>query len=219
MRPSPFFTLDSIITRDYTSLLWEITLHCCERLHFIVVRDYTSLLREITLHCCERLHFIVVRDYFSIWIIQPAVRFNRRLELTADSFILSTHYSAVYLYSPRLRRRYRRSILTALMRPSLFILYKPLLFRLHFIITRDYTSSLREITLHHYERLHFIITRDYSSSLREITLHCYERLHFIITRDYTSSLREITLHCYERLHFIVTQIKYLNYTTRRPFLP
>ena len=69
--------------------------------------------------------------------------------------------------------------------------------RFHFIITRDFTSSLREITLHCYW--------DYTSSLREITLHCYERLHFIITRDFTSSLREISLHHYERLHFIVTR--------------
>jgi len=83
--------------------------------------------------------------------------------------------------------------------------------RFHFIVI--------EITLHHYERLHFIVTRDYTSLLL--------RLHFIITRDYTSSLREITLHHYERLHFIITrdytsslrEIKYLNYTTRRLFLP
>ena len=32
------------------------TNHCCERLHFDVARDYTSMLREITLRCCERLH-------------------------------------------------------------------------------------------------------------------------------------------------------------------
>jgi hypothetical protein len=46
---------------------------------------------------------------------------------------------------------------------------------------------------HHYERLLFIITRDYTSSLREIAIHHYERLHFNITRDFTSSLREIAL--------------------------
>jgi hypothetical protein len=83
--------------------------------------------------------------------------------------------STVHLYSPRLRRRYRRSILTAVIR-----------------------SSFLYFRFHHYERLLLIITRDYTSLLREITLHCYERLHFIVTRDYTSLLREITLHCYER---------------------
>jgi hypothetical protein len=127
----------------------------------------------------------------------------------------------------------RLSILTALMRPSLF-------YTLDFIITRDFTSLLREIpthcysdyksllreiTNHYYERLQIIITRDYKSLLREITNHYYERLQIIITRitthcysDYKSLLREITNHCYsdyksllreitnhyyERLHFII----------------
>ena len=104
----------------------------------------------------------------------------------------------------------RLSILTALMRPSLF-------YTLDFIITRDFTSLLREIpthcysdyksllreiTNHYYERLQIIITRitthcysDYKSLLREITNHCYS--------DYKSLLREITNHYYERLHFII----------------
>jgi len=54
----------------------------------------------------------------------PAVYIYRRYELTADSnlstFLFSTFpivYIPVHLYSPRLRRRFRRSILTAVMRP------------------------------------------------------------------------------------------------------
>ena len=35
-------------------------------LQIIVARDYTSMFREITLRCCERLHFDVARDYISI---------------------------------------------------------------------------------------------------------------------------------------------------------
>jgi hypothetical protein len=45
----PFFIL-------YKSLLREITLRCYERLQIIVARDYTSVLREITNHCCS--HYI-----------------------------------------------------------------------------------------------------------------------------------------------------------------
>ena len=109
--------------------------------------------------------------------------------------------------------------LTNILRPSLLFATSSLLspvysygayatfpfFTVDSIISRDYTSSFREITLHHFERLHFIISRDYTSLLREITLHCYERLHFNVSRDSKSMLREITLHCYERLHFIVTR--------------
>ena len=231
MRPLPFFTLNSIITRDYTSLLL--------RLHFIVTRDYTSLLREITLHCYERL---------SIWIIQPAVYFYRRSDLTERfihsldtllrplSLLSASRASPVHSYGAfaRLAKRerveapsnalccsewatvyfYRRSDLTERFIHSLDTLLRPLsllsasrasrasraspvhsygayatfpFYTLDSIITRYYTSLLREITNHHYS--------DYKSLLREITLHCCEWLHFIIT--------QITNHCYERLHFIV----------------
>jgi hypothetical protein len=91
-----------------------------------------------------------------------------------------------------------------------------LFFTLDSFITRDYTSLLREITLHCYERLQIIITRDYKSLLlglyfivTRITLHCYERLHFIVSR--------ITLHYYERLHFIVSRIT-LHYYERLHFI-
>ena len=100
-------------------------------------------------------------------------------------------------YSIRSLRSLRHSILS-----RSFLHFE----RLHFIISRDYTSSFREITLHCYEILHFIVTRYYTSLLSEITLHHYERFHFIVVRDFTSSLREISLHCCERFHFIVTQI-------------
>ena len=55
------------------------------------------------------------------------------------------------------------------MRPSLF-------YASDFNITRDYTSTLREIDIPHYERLHFTIMRDWYSTLREITLQHYQRL-------------------------------------------
>jgi hypothetical protein len=64
--PSIFHTLQINVTRDYNSMLREITLRCYERLQIIVTRDYTSMLREITNHCYERLHFVVTRDYISI---------------------------------------------------------------------------------------------------------------------------------------------------------
>jgi hypothetical protein len=70
--------------------------------------------------------FNVVRDLWigiRIWI--TAVRFDRRLELTADVYSFSRRLYfqlfflftniPVHLYSSRLRRRYRRSILTAVM--------------------------------------------------------------------------------------------------------
>jgi len=64
--PSIFHTLQINVTRDYNSMLREITNHCCERLQFNVARDYNSMLREITLHHYERLQFNVARDYISI---------------------------------------------------------------------------------------------------------------------------------------------------------
>ena len=86
-------------------------------------------------------------------------------------------------YSIRSLRSLRHSILS-----RSFLHFE----RLHFIISRDYTSSFREITLHCYEILHFIVTRYYTSLLSEITLHHYERFHFIVVRDFTSSLRDIS---------------------------
>jgi hypothetical protein len=119
MRPSFFYFTLHHYERLYFIVI-QITLHHYERLYFIVTRDYTSLLREITLHCYERLHFIVTRDLvFELY--KPPSIFTVGLIRRRGLFILSTHYSALYLYSTRLRRRYRRSILTAFMRPSLFI--------------------------------------------------------------------------------------------------
>ena len=158
MRPS-LFTLDSIITRDSKSLLREIPNHCYERFQIIVMRDYTSMLREITLQHYERLPF-------SISIIHPPSIFTvgmiwRRILSTFpfSTLLFGWQTSSVHLYSPRLRRRYRRSILTALMRPSFFY-----------------------VRFHHYERFQIIVMRDSLSSLREIPNQCYERLHFNVTR-------------------------------------
>ena len=119
----------------------------------------------------------------------------------------------VHSHSPRLRRRFACLFLRRLCDlPFLYFRFHHHE-RLHFIVTRDYKSLLREITNHYYERLQIIITRDYKSLLREITTHCYSDynslllgLQLIVTRitthcysDYKSLLREITLH-------------YLNYT-------
>jgi hypothetical protein len=242
---TPFYPAPFFISRDFTSSFREISLHCYERFHFIVVRDYNSMLREITLHHYERLHFIVTRDYtsllweitiqcyerLSIWIIQPAVRFDRRFESTERfihsldtllrrlSLLYASRASPVHSYGGGSAPQRRLLICRHTTPPSIFTL-------------RDFVAAFAGPFLRrlcdlpflyfrflHYDILHFIVI--------EITLHCYERLHFIITRDYTSLLRDITLHCYEILHFIVTryytsllrEIKYLNYTTRRLFLP
>jgi len=79
------------------------------------MRDYTSMLWEIWIHCYER---------FSIWFThQPSiftVGMNwRRIILISRRFYfqpsLLVIHIPVHLYSPRLRRRFRRSILTAVM--------------------------------------------------------------------------------------------------------
>jgi hypothetical protein len=103
----------------------------------------------------ERLHFIVVRDYFSIWFIHPPSIFTvgmnwRRIILISRRFYFQPSLLVinipVHLYSPRLRRRFRRSILTAVMRPSPFYTFG-------FNIMRDLDSLLWEITNQCYDRL------------------------------------------------------------------
>ena len=97
--------------------------------------------------------------------------FSRSLDVSIfnSSFWLTN--IPVHLYSPL--RVLRRSILTALMRPLHFSYFTiHCCERLHFGVTRDYNSMLREITLHHYEISRFIIARDHASSLWEITLRC-----------------------------------------------
>jgi hypothetical protein len=161
-------------------------------LQFNVTRDYNSMLREITLRCYERLQFNVARDYFSIWIIQSAVTFDRRYDWTADGlfsrrFFFQLFFLAINIpvqsYSPL--RVLRRSILTAVMRPF------PFFHTLQFNVARDYNSMLL--------RSRFIITRYHASSLWVITLHHYEISRFDVARDYNSMLREITIQCCERL--------------------
>jgi hypothetical protein len=113
--------LQIIITRDYKSLLREITNHYYERLQIIITRDYKSLLREITNHYYSDynslllgLQIIITRDYKSLLLglqiivtrdyksllreitlhylnYTPAVHIHRRSEFTEDSFFLSTH--------------------------------------------------------------------------------------------------------------------------------
>ena len=90
-------------------------------LHFVIARDYASLLREITHQSGERLRINLVRNYIRIWIIQSAVRFDRRYEWTADVYSISRrlYFQLFFLltnipvqsYSPL--RVLRRSISTA----------------------------------------------------------------------------------------------------------
>ena len=95
----------------------------CERLRFVVARDYESIWWEITHQSCEILRINLVIDYIRIWIIQSAVRFDRRYEWTADVYSISRrlYFQLFFLltnipvqsYSPL--RVLRRSISTAVM--------------------------------------------------------------------------------------------------------
>ena len=108
------------------------------------MRDYTPTLREITLQHYERLHSNITRDCFSISITRLPSIFTIGLYWRWMFYSLDALYSPVHLYP----LRYRRSILTALMRPSLFLC----------------------VWFQHYERLHSNITRYWYSTLRDIAL-------------------------------------------------
>jgi hypothetical protein len=126
--------------------------------------------------------FVGVRDSFSIWILPPAVYFYRRSELTEDVYILSTFLFQALLFgwqtSPSILTLRDFAAASPVYSYGAYATFP--FYTLDFIITRDYTSLLREITNHYYERLQIIITRDFTSSSREISLHCYERLQIII---------------------------------------
>jgi hypothetical protein len=235
--------------RDSKSLLWEIPNHCCERFQIIVVRDSKSLLWEIPNHCCERLQFIVVRDSksllweipnhccerLSILIIQPAVRFDRRLELTErfihslDTLLLppyllyasrASRASPVHSYGGGSAPQRRLLICRHTTPPSistlrdfvaafagLFLrrLCDPPFLYVRFLHYERFHFIVIEITIHCCERLHFIVVRNYTSLLWEIPNHCCQRFQIIVVRDYTSLLWEISLHCCQRFHFIVVR--------------
>jgi hypothetical protein len=132
------------------SLVREIWIRWFERLlcqHYTI--DSYSTLREIWIHCYNR---------FSIWIThQPPIftvgmnsRISRRFYFQLfflvdkhppgvpprdDGNLCLLYTSTVHFYSPRLRRRFRRSILTAVMRPSPFYTFG-------FVTSRDLDSLL-----------------------------------------------------------------------------
>jgi hypothetical protein len=177
----------SILTALMRSSFFYFRFHHYERLLLIITRDYTSMLREITIQCYERL---------SILIIQPAVHIYRRFESTEDSF-QSTHT----LLPPSISTL--RDFVAAFAGLFLRRLCDLPFFYFWFLHYERFQLIITRIPNHYYERFHFIVSRDFTSLLL--------RLHFIIMRfqlnvmrDYTSLLREI---------------KYLNYTTRRLFLP
>jgi hypothetical protein len=140
-----------------------------------------------------------------------------------STFLLGLQTSSVHLYSTRLRPRYRRSILTAPMRPYLYIIGCPEM--THITITDSY-YALRcyrrgnilflpaktvtfqplpsDFTVGPYSRrfLFYTLARPCLRSLRHSILsrsflHCYEIFQIIVVRYYTSLLL--------RLHFIVTR--------------
>ena len=176
-------------------LLTNIPVHLYSPLRVLRRSILTALMRPLpfsyfTIQCYERLRFVVTRDYISIWIIQPAVRFYRRYEWTAEvysfsrSLVLSTFLFSIVLFGWQT---------------------SPSIFTLRFAcFAGRFLRRLCDPSIFH--TLQFIVTRDYKSLLREITIQCYERLRFIITRYHASSLREITLHHYERLRFGVALI-------------
>jgi hypothetical protein len=149
----------------FNSSFWltNIPVHLYSPLRVLRRSILTALMRPLpfsyfTIQCYERLRFVVTRDYISIWIIQPAVRFYRRYEWTAEVYSFSRSLDVsifncsfwltnipVHLYSPL--RVLRRSILTALMLPFHFSYFTIQCYeRLHFDVTRDYKTMLREIT-------------------------------------------------------------------------
>jgi hypothetical protein len=100
----------------------------------------------------ERLIFHITRDCFSISISRLPSIFTIGWYWRGMFYSLDALYFPVHLYP----LRYRRSILTAIMRPSLFLCvwfqhYERLIFHitrdLIFTITRDCTLTLREIAL------------------------------------------------------------------------
>ena len=145
-----FYTLARPCLRSLRhSILSRSFLHF-ERLQFIISRDFTSLLLRFQLN--------VMSDSFSILIIQPAVYFYRRSDLTEDSLDVS-------FFNLPFCPQTSPSILT--LRDFVAAIAGPFLRRLcdlPFLYFR----------FHHYERLHFIITR--------IPTHYYERLLLIITQ-------------------------------------
>ena len=169
-----FYTLARPCLRSLRhSILSRSFLHF-ERLQFIISRDFTSLLLRFQLN--------VMSDSFSILIIQPAVYFYRRSDLTEDSLDVS-FFNLPFCPQTSPSILTLRDFVAASPVHSYGAYATFLFFTLDSFITRDYTSLLREITLHCYERLQIIITRDYKSLLLG--------LYFIVTR--------ITLHYYERL--------------------
>jgi hypothetical protein len=138
--------------------------------------------------------------------------------LTEDSFFLSTHTtSSVHSHSSRLRRRYHRSILTALMRPYPPIIGCPEMN--HITITDSYYALGRyrrgdilflpaktvtfqplpsDFTFGPYLRriLFYTLARPVYARFARFATPFYP-VPFFISRDFTSLFRDITLHCFE----------------------
>ena len=103
------------------------------------------------------LVFELYTPVFTVGMNWRRILISRRFYFQPSLLVINI---PVYLYSPRLRRRFRRSILTAVMRP-------PFLY----------------VWIRCYERFGFIVMRDLDSLLWEIWIHCYERFGFIVMRD------------------------------------
>jgi hypothetical protein len=197
------FTADSILYARSTrlrslrslrhSILSSPFLHF-ERLHFIVI--------EITLHCYERLHFIVIEITLHCYERLHFIVIEITLHCYSDSKSMLREIPLVFeLYNPpsifTVGMIWRRILSTFLFSTFHFVHKHPRPFSLS--ATSSPLSPVHSYGAYAtfpFYTLDSIITRDYTSLLLGFQL--------IITRDYSSLLREI---------------KYLNYTTRRLFLP
>jgi len=120
------------VMRDSTSLLREITPHCYERLSISIIQPAVYIYRryDLTEDSLDVSFFNC-----SFWLtnlLRPSLLFATSSPLSPvysygggsaqrRRLLICRQTSSLHLYSPRLRRRYRRSIPTALMRPSLFL--------------------------------------------------------------------------------------------------
>jgi hypothetical protein len=150
------------------------------------------------------VYFMVQKHHCSyfirIWIIQSAVRFDRRYEWTAEVYSLDLsifNCSFCWQTSPSIFTLrfacFAGRFLRRLCDPSSYFTnqcysdYTSMLLWLHFVVTQITNQccerlqfNVTQITLRCYERLHFVVT--------QITNQCCERLQFNVARDYTSLL-------------------------------
>ena len=147
IHPPSIFTV-GMIWRRILSFIYSLDIHTTPPSIF-TLRDFVAAIAGLFLRRLCDLPFYVRFHHYERFLLvfqlyNPPSIFTvgmiwRRILSTFpfSTVLFGWQTSTVHLYSSRLRRRFRRSILTALMRPPLFTLDS--------IITRDYPSMLREI--------------------------------------------------------------------------